>query len=158
MHAYKTFLKVIGMFLLIPLLIGMVVLAGFIGFGIDFSNSFGNSGGANSGSMYIIALPLMVLIALVWGMYTMAAKSRKRRRDSQTQTIRREVYREQQLGLTPEENIRNLLAIHGGMTADELMEQCRVDDETLMSLLRQLLQEGVIRQDITVSPPTFRLV
>lgn len=158
MRAYKTFLKLIGMFLLVPVIIGVVITAGFIGFGIDFSNSFGDPSGQHPDSMYMIVLPLLVLIAVGWVIYSVANKRHRRRKGTEEQAIRQQVYREQHLGTTPEENIRNLIALNGSMTANELAQQCHIDDEAVVAILRQLLQQGVIRQDITESPPVFSLV
>ena len=73
MKLYTTLFKIIGMFLLIPLVLLVVGLLGYIGFGMDFKNSW--SGGSSSG--YTLVLPLTFLTVIGWVIYRITHRNER---------------------------------------------------------------------------------
>lgn len=155
MDAYKSFLKALGLLLLIPIVVGVTIVLGYIGLGLDFVNVFSGRGDP---TIYILILPIGFLAVIAWGAYTLNKQSSMRRMQAQETVIRQKVYREQQLGSTLDDNVLHLLAQRGGMTAKQLADACRVGEDEMFIILRAQMQAGAVGQDVSRVPSVFALV
>lgn len=158
MKAYVSFLKMIGLLLLIPVGIGIIGLLAFIGFGMDFSNAWSNKGSANSEiTGYMFLLPLGFITGAGWLLYKLSVRRSYSREQTQKARIRRQILHEQQLGSTVEENIVNLLKQNGPLPVEDLVRLCNIDQEEVTMVLHKLLQKEAVRQRIQQGEAIFYL-
>jgi hypothetical protein len=155
MKAYVSFLKVMGILLLIPIVLVLVVALGLIGFGVDFKNAQGNEG---SGTIYMLVLPLVLIAAAGWVIYSLSKRHHAREAQRQETEIRQQARREQALGTDTREIIVNALAQQGSKTAAELSQLLGTSQEQTHETIKKLLQAGEIRQDTSQDPSRYYAV
>lgn len=148
-----------GIILLIPVGFAVIALLGFVGLGLDFSNSWSNksSGGASTNSMYIIALPLCFLIFIGWVLYTLGRRKSKTQEESQRTEIRKQVYNDLSMGDSKHDYVISILSQYGGLSSEELAYRLGIEHDEIMKVLSDLLQSGEIYQDIKDKPIKFYL-
>ncbi|CAN5342429.1 hypothetical protein BH09PAT4_BH09PAT4_08700 [soil metagenome] len=155
MKTYISFLKITGLLLLVPVGLGLVLLLGIVGFGIDFGNAWSSKSSGSFDSVYMFILPLTFIAVIGWIIYALSRRNFARKMQKQETKIRQQVYRAQELGTNNYEVAFNILGKQGAKTAAELSELLGVDQEQTLQIIRELLQSGKIQQDVTQSPPRF---
>lgn len=157
MKLYVSFLKLLGLLLLIPIGLAIVIGLGFVGLSLDFGNAWENkaSGSGGSSSLYMLILPFGFICITGWIIYVLSKRNSARRAENQETKIRRQVYKEQELGTNTHDIVVNMLIKHGSMTADKLSQKLNINQEKMLEVIRELLQAGRIRQDLAQQPPQF---
>lgn len=155
MKAYTSLIKILAIVLLIPIALGAIVLLGYIGFAIDFSNAWTTRASGGSNSMYMVILPIGFIAIIGWAIYVLSRRRTVRKTEKQETEIRQQIYREQSLGANNHDVVVNTLARYGSKSVIELSKLTGINHDEILEATRELLQSGRIQQDVKQNPPRF---
>jgi hypothetical protein len=150
MKTYISILKILGVILLIPIGMALVLILGFIGFGLDFNNAWSDNSDS-AASMYMLFLPLGFLGLVGWAIYALSKRLSSAKRNGRTQSE----YREQNLNANTYDLVLDALSKQGGKTSLEISQILMISEEETLKVIGELLQSGRIRQDSTQQPARF---
>lgn len=153
MRKYAKIPIIIAIFIFMPFIVSFLLytisLLGFIGLSLDFSG-YGDTAGIN-----FFLLPFTFIAFVVYIINILLKRRSNRKYKELNQSIKQKVLKEQNLGSSNDEVIISLLSINNGMTADELAIKLNLPEEQVLLLIRDLLKEGYIYQDVKQSPAVY---
>ena len=150
-----SFLKLLGIVLLIPLGFMTIGFLFTLGFGVDFNNAWSDRSSGGSSSMYMVVLPLGFIAVVVWAIYTFSKRRSAFRVKAQETEIRQQVHRELDMGSNIHDVTVSMLVKYNGMTVKELSQILKVSPDEAMVIIKELLHAGRVRQDITQTPSRY---
>jgi hypothetical protein len=154
MKTYVSILKILGVILLIPIGMALVLILGFIGFGLDFNNAWSDNSDS-AGSMYMLFLPLGFLGLVGWAIYALSRRLSAGKCSSQERMMPQSEHREQNLNANTYDLVLDTLSKNGGKTSLEISQILMISEEETLKVIGELLQSGRIRQDSTQQPARF---
>lgn len=155
MKAYMSFLKLLGIVLLIPLGFMTIGFLFTLGFGLDFNNAWSDRSSGGSSSMYMVVLPLGFIAVATWAIYTFFKRRSAFRVKAQETEIRQRVHRELDMGSNIHDVTVSMLVKYDGMTVKELSQKLKVSPDEAMAIIKELLHAGRVRQDIAQTPSRY---
>lgn len=145
MKFYLKILKLIAWLLGVSLVIWLMIIAAIYGFSLDFAGCFGEpSCKPYRGSLFVI-LPSAVLVLAGWGLYTLHKRKQQRYYQQLKQQVQREVAH---TATTPPETVYRLIANNQPISLEDLQPLASYSQSQLLELIKQLLQQGRINQQV----------